>query len=1370
MKNTTFKISTVLLALAVLLSTLVGCGVAGNGNVMSARIEAGHNAVVRPQTAEKETAANMGEADTATNPNAVRSSMQQSENACPDTEIQVGNQDQQQSNAARPQDEIANVANTKVGNPDAQTASQVEQSLLTEPKGDYQAGVVLVKYEEKSALTADTFGEVEIASFEPLYRGSDWYKVFLKKASETVNAIKTLASLGTFAAVDYDYIMNGDAEIDSIDISGNDYEPNPGYFKPMEVQDGWKSLTKDGKEAGGSSDVIVAVIDTGVDYNHVDLRNNIWHNPGEIPDNGIDDDGNGYVDDVYGWNCVGDNNNPMDDNGHGTHVAGIVAAENNKIGTVGIAYNCKVMCLKAGTSSGSFTNSDIAEAVRYAYMNGASVINMSFGGTSISLAVEEALEDAYNQCVLVAAAGNDGMCNQPGCPDHEPTVEVCYPAALNYVIGVMSCNADGTAQSDFSNFDHYQYNTYEYDVYAPGEQIASTFPNNNYAKLSGTSMASPAVAGIAALVRSYFSDREQYSTKFITAQIVRGGDSYICASVYDAINVLPTPNIYGIYDYYIFDDPKFSANNNGNGIIEAGEVIHLGFELMNRGGKATDVTVSVNTKRLAEDITDPYIHILSNDITYDEIGTYSIRDGGKVYDDSGKVVDVAHPIILKIDEATPNDYLSKINFVYTYKNGLNSKDTATYSGEGSVSLTVTNGYILPYTISEDTVFTADRRYIVAHDVTIPKGVTVTFKEGCDVQFYADSYGTVADGYYNSPIVNVYGALYFTGTKDAFINIHPAESYWDYAVFIFARDEAATLQFDYCNTTNLSGRQSSVGGIGGVAVLHHCIVSYDHKSGDCVYRFESGRLTSASPELRLAEADSCYFNLKQNRYVCLRGDILTNSCIIFGNGMNSELGGGGSIPSCNNLVVFDADTKNKGGSNGWSVVNTTNTSVVTNYYVDSVAQLPPMSIGSGSFSGNVFAANIIDYIPQIAKGYIQADGTPALDLCDLENHDDSVIWPYIKNIELSNEDGEAIRTVGSGKATVKVTFNRPMNTSKDFTLYYGSVAPYTDYAIHGDFADDGMSWTGEFQVKAMIEGGRNFFSAGDGCAADDSFKTLVNNAPSFAFDIDTTQAMSMNLQGVSTADGIALTWVQDDYDTLMGYNVYRSTQKDGNYVKLNTSVIPTGENTFLDENAEPGQTYWYTFTVVLSDMSESQPAGKISCTAKDTLAPHAYHTPVNQGYLNNNLVISCTANDNVAVSEVKLYYRTVGETAWKTLVMSKQNDRFSATIFGSELSLDGLEYYITVSDGVSIIQKGSADNPYTVIIKDASSIAMLGDVDGDGVITTKDAVMMVQTISKDLILTDDQFKRADLNKDGVLSSKEALRILQYIDGNVKTLEM
>jgi hypothetical protein len=239
---------------------------------------------------------------------------------------------------------------------------------------------------------------------------------------------------------------------------------------------------------------------------------------------------------------------------------------------------------------------------------------------------------------------------------------------------------------------------------------------------------------------------------------------------------------------------------------------------------------------------------------------------------------------------------------------------------------------------------------------------------------------------------------------------------------------------------------------------------------------------------------------------------------------------------------------------------------------------------------------------------------------------------------------------------------------------------------------------------------------------------------------------------------------------MGYNIYRATSKDGNYVKINPSVLLPTDSSFIDTNAEPGKTYWYTFTVVLSDFSESAPAGKVFCTAVDTIVPTVYHTPVNQGYLNNNLVISCTASDNMKVTSVVLYYRTYGTEQWKSLQMLKVNDKYSATIFGSELSMDGLEYYMVASDTSNTVYKGSAEQPYFVLIKDASAISRKGDVDGNGVVNTKDALMIMQCINGDLIMTDDEFKRADLNGDNVLSSAEALRILQYINGNVPDLNM
>lgn len=235
-------------------------------------------------------------------------------------------------------------------------------------------------------------------------------------------------------------------------------------------------------------DTVVAVIDTGVDYTHVDLDDNLWVNSGEIAGNGIDDDGNGYVDDVRGWDFVEDDNNPMDLRGHGTHVAGTIAAENNGFGVTGVAYNAQIMPVRVLNENGSGFWSDVADGIIYAADNGADVINLSLGG-GYSSAIEAAVEYATALgSVVVMAAGNSGA--------SQPT----YPAnfATDWGIAVGAVNSSNR-MAWFSN----QAGTTPLDyVVAPGVSVLSTTPGNAYASYSGTSMAAPHVAGVAALLLS----------------------------------------------------------------------------------------------------------------------------------------------------------------------------------------------------------------------------------------------------------------------------------------------------------------------------------------------------------------------------------------------------------------------------------------------------------------------------------------------------------------------------------------------------------------------------------------------------------------------------------------------------------------------------------------------------------------------------------------------------------------------------------------------------------------------------------------------------------------------------------------------------
>ncbi len=1257
--------------------------------------------------------------------------------------------------ACAPAAELANPAATTPNAPPAQQMAAVTNSSEQRPEeGTYKEGVVLVKYDGE--MNEAILSQIAVKSATPLYTGSAWYTLELNEGADTAEAVTYLRQLGAFEQVDFDYIMKNAADV--VDVTSNPEYSEGSYFTSQGITSGWEYLAENEKQPGGSSDVVIAVIDTGVDYTHLDLRNNIWVNPGEIPDNGIDDDGNGYVDDVYGWNCVGDNNDPMDDNGHGTHVAGIIAAENNDIGSVGIAYNCKIMVLKAGNSSGYFNNSDIAEAIQYAYMNGASVINMSFGGSLLSVAVEEALENAYDSCVLVAAAGNDRSCNNLYC-NNPNCVEksVSYPAALPYVIGVMSTNADGSRVSGFSNYDHCPYNEIEYEVYAVGENIRSTWPGNKYATLSGTSMAAPVVSAVAALLRSAYPDRETYATKYLQSQIVNTGEldhyngnlraidsEHGAVNLYNALTKLPTPQV-NLYDYRIDDSTSIHAANNGNGVIDAGETVRLYLSLRNRGGVASNVQVTMDTMRNNDpSLTDPYFTLVNSSITLSDIGTYSVRESGDKYFE------------IQVSGDCPNDYLANFNIHFTYQNGMNEEDTTLYSGDGTATFNISRGYHLYGTVTKNLVFENDRLYIIGEDWVIPEGVTVTFKEGCEIQFYDDR------EYYNSPEVKVYGTLNIEGTKESMVKIRPSERY-SYFACLFKIYSSATLSVNYADITN---------------IYVEAPVDYTngyHIADDII--FNNSYITEA--DYKLQQGDD--MGLGNNSLgAVFNSKIEVDSSIFASNVVNSYV----SLSGNNAWLYLSDDTGRDAASLQNSILVSSNYSnriypknatISDNFFHASskkITHLCYFDVHNGDYktlyTNNTFDPLYQQYASQVIGDYYDASGNPRVDVYG-SCSDITKLWPYVVNVEMFDKDGNPITVVDNGEVKVRVTFNRPMDQSQNTFLTFGTEEPYANYKIEGSYVSDTV-WEGTYTLKAQIENGQNYLKVNNACAAEDPTKTVFGEYHLHEFTIDTTAAMSMNLLANPTAAGIELTWAQDDYDTLLGYNIYRSEEKNGNYVKLNPAILLSTDDKFVDENAEPGKTYWYTYTVVLSDFSESNPAGKVTATAMDTMEPSIYHTPVNQGYLNNNLVISCTATDNVAVNNVTLYYRTKGASSWKTLTMSKQNDKFSATIFGSELSAEGLEYYIAASDSVNTVYKGSATLPYNVVIKDASAISRIGDVDGDGTVTTKDALMLMQCINGDLILTDDQFKRADLNGDNVLNSMEALRILQYINGNVSSLEM
>jgi len=317
---------------------------------------------------------------------------------------------------------------------------------------------------------------------------SQWRVLKFASGTNLEQAKAAFGSSGNYEAVEYNYQLSinwtpNDSQFSSLWGLNNTGQTGGNNDADIDAVEAW-DIQK------GSRSVVVAVIDTGIDYTHPDLVSNIWKNSGEISGNGLDDDGNGFIDDVYGYDFANNDGNPMDDHSHGTHVAGTIGASgNNNLGVIGVSPNVSIMGLKFLRANGFGSTVNAARAIEYAVKMGAKVINASFGGGGYSNLMFDALSRANNAGVLfVAAAGNDRGNNNDANPR--------YPS--NYDLPNVISVAATDNKDQLAYFSNYGVNTV--DLGAPGVSILSTIPNNGYASNDGTSMATPHVAGAAALL------------------------------------------------------------------------------------------------------------------------------------------------------------------------------------------------------------------------------------------------------------------------------------------------------------------------------------------------------------------------------------------------------------------------------------------------------------------------------------------------------------------------------------------------------------------------------------------------------------------------------------------------------------------------------------------------------------------------------------------------------------------------------------------------------------------------------------------------------------------------------------------------------
>ena len=526
---------------------------------------------------------------------------------------------------------IANGSETKI----------LPNTLIIKMKGD--PNNALFKGEALNKFNA-ILENCKMVSFEKIFphkkelskssEGSiDLSKFYILKYSEDISPYELIKEFSKNELVEYaepKYIYETThLPNDSIFVRGDQWD-----LLKIEAERAWDI-------SRGSKDVIIAIVDTGVDWLHEDLADNIWINIGEIPDNGIDDDGNGYIDDVRGWDFggLGDGSGPTPDNDpnedradHGTHVAGIASGvTNNGIGIASIGYSCLIMPVKVSQDN---TRSEAGgsyilygyEGIVYAADNGADIINCSWGGGGFSRFGNEVMQYANQKgAVVIAAAGNDGR-----------FMHSFYPASYDHVVAVAATSNDNLRVS-FSNWGYYV------DISAPGVAIMSTWKDNIYVGLNGTSMAAPLVAGTAGLVKAVYP---HYTPDQIAERVRVSADKI---SVHHGLVGFGRLNAYRaltINSPAVRIIAKELEDSNGNGVFEVGEKVKLTITVKNYLEPVSNLEISLSS-------TSNYVDVKQGNFNVNILGTLD------------EASNIAIPFEFEIHQNTPNN--TETYLIVSYK-------------------------------------------------------------------------------------------------------------------------------------------------------------------------------------------------------------------------------------------------------------------------------------------------------------------------------------------------------------------------------------------------------------------------------------------------------------------------------------------------------------------------------------------------------------------------------------------------------------------------------------------------------------------------------------------------------------------------------
>lgn len=877
-----------------------------------------------------------------------------------------------------------------------------------------------------------------------------------------------------------------------------------------------------------STQQVIAILDTGVDITHPNLKDNIWTNTAEAEgEAGYDDDGDGFVDDVHGWDFINNTPNIRDFNMHGTHVAGIAAAANNGLGIVGANPLAKIMPVTVMQSDGTGDIATLARGVEYAADKGATVINMSIGTYAESKVLMNVLAKAYQSSVLVASAGNDGRGIYMSCNMGNPM----YPAAYSFVLGVQATKDESGSLASFSNYDcdgptYSAWGTdgVNYELSAPGMNILSTVPYGGYKSLNGTSMSAPLVAGgISALkmVKEYDS------------QEIMWGDLIHSADFAAAYDITERPAELDLLAIEVCDTLN---GGDGDGLIDAGETIAFYPTLRTTWGEAKNVKLS----------------IISTGIEYEDASLYDVLtqevDFGQSLSAYAQAKSV-NPIIVKFKEGIADRRIIRLNFQAT-------ADNCPQPLSVEYKVRVNNVVKLQGMITKDMTLTADKNYRVVKDVAIPEGITLRIEPGTKVVFD------------NERGISSNGKLVANG------------------------EPGKMIEFT-CN----NGYSGSV--ITGYDSLSYCILnqvrySYDRyypHLNNCIIKNSSLYLT----EWRLWS--NYRTNIEDNDFTETTNNLITgdNSNIVNNN-----------YDDTRDCIYSDVFTdKGYGFHSNFFNQQCTNSSSRILFGFQSNSPIT-LKINSLNYFGSSKEKIIRSQLYELGNTFWGRSTFAYHDLTNLrktpihEAH--GIVWKVVVDGYDAQDEYDELPPLGVGKHKFEVYFNRPMNVAKAPMVAFGVRSPYTQNSVseEGSWSADSTVYTVYKTITGKTSSdGVNTIYVND--AEDDEYFPCPREDVRFHINIQAAGSLSTGFMGEGGLGRVNLTWdnTENNFDDFLGYNLYRYTMVNdstkGEAERINDFTLDNATTAYTDYDVTPGQTYYYYYKVISTDLKETDPSNIVAVT-------------------------------------------------------------------------------------------------------------------------------------------------------------------------------